>query len=566
MAWLRRFGVGVFFASFVGAQLLPLEPLVPLPGEIVDNALIALEVRDTTVDTTTLEIWVDSLRLSWTLEGGLLVALPETLPPGWHLLRVRYRRFGGERDSLRLRFYYVPYRLPEAFPVGRRPVTGTVHGEIWAFRDPYPYRPDRIGRLSLDLSDPLERVRLRVYHTTEETPQTPYLSRYSLQLHWGPFRAVLGDALQRGSPLDLYELYVRGGTVGLGETWGLRLFGGRTQKPVPGRTLQQEALGGAVLLKEIRLTLARFREIPSEEDTLPPRDNLVLSLQGRFRPGNFRFQGALAGALLTRDRRAGGTAETGLPQLGLIDLNSSTSVDWAGILEGEHADRRLRLYIRFRRIGTGFWTLGNPFLRNDLQSLQAGGEFYGSLPRFYLAFTAEEERDNLSGISATTNRWRRLSGQIRLHPRDNLSLQGGVLYALGPGIRTLNLSGFLGARHALGRAELSGFYTDYTTAQATVLFLSLRPRMPFSPYLTVGQSWRVPGEDRTQLTLGVEPRFGTLLRTVGALTWKSGNFWREEVRLRWRPLPGLLFGFVLRNTHGGRQQETYLQVESRYSF
>jgi hypothetical protein len=135
--------------------------------------------------------------------------------------------------------------------------------------------------------------------------------------------------------------------------------------------------------------------------TTPPQSNYVLGIEANipFVEQYFSVQGELLGSVLTGDTRSAGIASSDIPDLivKLIDPKISSSVDYSYSASGtvNIPEIAMKLKGSVKRIGPGFYSLGSPYLRNDLMRIE--GRLDQGFLRRQITFTGyfRQEHDNL---------------------------------------------------------------------------------------------------------------------------------------------------------------------------
>lgn len=113
---------------------------------------------------------------------------------------------------------------------------------------------------------------------------------------------------------------------------------------------------------------------------ITPSENWVTSLDlGTVMfDGKFRFNGEIAGSVLTRDTRSPGIESDQVPQwlMDFSGVNISSGFGWAIDLSSSVRFSENMLSASFKRVEPGFESMGSPYLRSDEVSIETRADRY----------------------------------------------------------------------------------------------------------------------------------------------------------------------------------------------
>jgi tetratricopeptide (TPR) repeat protein len=280
-------------------------------------------------------------------------------------------------------------------------------------------RPGSAWRMSLSPGATLPGgivVGTDVILSSEQSEFRQNINQLGLNPRWSWGGAHVGDFTRDYSDLTVQGMRVRG--LGLDANPGrfrLSIQGGRLQRTVSGsidgpvyrRNMVAASAGaGAEMGTHINVTVVGARDALTFEDALlvrdtmlvdtmhvdlrpstdtRPQENLTMALDGQLQLFSraLTLGGAVAASLLTRDLLADdfdpaagdGPSPGGLSKAlaGVFRTRLSTSSDYAYQLNGNLAVRGSRLRGGFEHIGSGYSSLGLPYLVNDRRAWHVGG-------------------------------------------------------------------------------------------------------------------------------------------------------------------------------------------------
>ena len=140
---------------------------------------------------------------------------------------------------------------------------------------------------------------------------------------------------------------------------------------------------------------------------ITPSENIVASLDygSVLFDGAFRIEGEIAGSMFTRDIRSPGIAPNDVPQwlLDLSGANISSGFGWALDLSSSLRFSENMLSASFRRVDPGFESMGSPYLRNDIVSVETRADRYFMRRQISAGFWYRWESDNLLDTKQSTS-------------------------------------------------------------------------------------------------------------------------------------------------------------------
>jgi len=144
-------------------------------------------------------------------------------------------------------------------------------------------------------------------------------------------------------------------------------------------------------------------------DTYHPEANAVLSAHTKFNLSKtLRFKMEVAGSVLTQNLLANDFEVEDVPSILLkaknfLDVNTSSSLTFAGNASLDWHIRKFSLGLQYKRIEPGFRSLGTNFIRDDYESYQINTAYH--IPKFNMRFGIGLLHDNLRNTKmARTNR------------------------------------------------------------------------------------------------------------------------------------------------------------------
>ena len=259
--------------------------------------------------------------------------------------------------------------------------------------------------------------------TLESYLRQPF-NRFNLQIQppWGGF--YLGDSYPVFSKYSLNGILVRGGSVDINPgLFRLAIAVGQTKRaikrygdfPLPnyGQRLYGLKIGvGKKTGTRLNINFVKAGDQLSslqEPGARKPVENIILGADGflRLYQGKLTFSGEFAASAYNRDLRS---PEISVPDYvpsyatRLFTPTISSQYDLACFLESRLALGQNSFRFKFENIGAGFYSLGTPYLHNDIRRFGLSSTHRLLRNKVVLSLGMDRGRDNLSKLkSATTS-------------------------------------------------------------------------------------------------------------------------------------------------------------------
>lgn len=411
--------------------------LYPQEGDLLysDTLTIALSIfaPDSAFNPNSIEIIADGktfhpLQASSTF---LLIELTD-LKSGKHDLMVRTRNYNGQNNP------DFTCSFSTTASGGKRPVATF----SWAFTgegivENFNGETDGILRGDFRAEGDFKNINYnaRVYKTSEEAWDRQPQDRYLIGLHNDRFYLNLGDASPNFSDLVLSGRRVRGIDFGV-RLGGFHLSGtaGEITKPIEGQVYRRNLIG----LRPYLVTSSggrfgfSFLKVKDSINSISaalvaPKDNVVAGFDALQPLFSQRLELALqiAFSLTAMDITGGTISQAALDSLEakggfnvpfdpkpwepVIVVNESltppnplsgSSIAWMGSATLREFGQLLSL--SYRNIGPSYYTLGNPYLQNDLAGWNLTDQFDLWNRRLFFSLGLNQQRDNLRNTKPAT--------------------------------------------------------------------------------------------------------------------------------------------------------------------
>lgn len=138
-----------------------------------------------------------------------------------------------------------------------------------------------------------------------------------------------------------------------------------------------------------------------------PQDNVVVGLNGSLKlfKDKFNLTGEIAGSAFTRDTRSPRIKiPRKIPSFAtrIFKPRISSQYDLACFLDSKISFSNSTFRGNFRHIGSAFYSLGTPYLHNDIRGYGLGFTQRLWTNKIYLNTGVDRSRDNLDGLKSST--------------------------------------------------------------------------------------------------------------------------------------------------------------------
>jgi len=258
------------------------------------------------------------------------------------------------------------------------------------------------------------------FSSLDESIRQPF-NRFSLHTNWNWGDFYLGDAYPVFSKHSLNGILVRGFNVDIQPgLFRLAVSVGYTKRAIEGtegatpsftQILYGIKIGyGQKNGSRLNLNLVKVKDDAASiqsPGTKTPQDNVVIGLDGALHlfEGGLILSGEIAGSAFSRDLRSREVATpVWVPPFAtkLFPPRLSSQYDLAYFVESKFSLRTTTLRGQFRNIGSAFYSLGTPYLLNDVRGFDLSGTQRLWANRIYLSGGYDLSRDNLSSLKSAT--------------------------------------------------------------------------------------------------------------------------------------------------------------------
>ncbi len=407
--------------------------LYPRAGEVLYESDVNIAVSifdpDSLFDPATLEVQVDGKRIApGQSSASYLFIQASGLAPGKHEVLLRSKSFAREAND----------DYAWSFRVGRGKEEMVAATFNWSFNgeallENFGGETEGVLRGDLRLEGNFRswEYSARLYKTSEEARDRQPQDRFLVSVRKRHLYLNLGDTNPIFSDLVLSGKRVRGTEFGanLGSTHLIGVFG-EVSRRIEGSTYRRWLWGFRPYFTTTtgaRLGLS-FLKVKDDLGSISqsgasPQDNLVAGFDASVplfqRKLQWSFSAALS--LTALDIRGGATSQEALEQSDidipfdpqplepLIVINESltppnplglSSLAWASALNLNHFGQMLSL--SYRHFGPAYYSLGNPYLQNDVAGWNVSDQFSLWKQRLFINIGLSRQRDNLRETKPTT--------------------------------------------------------------------------------------------------------------------------------------------------------------------